>query len=217
MGQIGADGLSDHSENRLGLSAILHATPRNAMPTHARRLSPELALCASLLLSMPAAGRPNQQAFIHPFGELRAYRQDWLVVCEERGKGVCRMVNMNLNSKAEPFFGHSELTLYPKGQYPLPSGYSEYGGAAFISFFKRDMPALQCPVSFAVDGKPVAELQPHQNIFDNTSEAKGQKPIAMETYWLEGPTAERLFGPLRRGRWLDIGYCEDGANSTLSD
>ena len=184
------------------------------MPTPNRRPSPILALCASLLLSASAQGRPNEQPFIHPFGELRAYRQDWLVVCENQGRGVCRMVNMNLNSKAEPFFGDSELTVYPKGQYPLPSGYSEYAGAAFIGFFKRGMSALQCPVSFAVDGKPVAELQPHASIFDNTSKATGQKPVAIETYWTEGAPAEGLLAAFRRGRGLDIGYCKDGTKAT---
>lgn len=184
------------------------------MPTPTRRPSLILALYASLLLSASAQGRPDEQPFIHPFGELRAYRQDWLVVCDKKGRGVCRAVNMNLNSKAEPFFGDSELTVYPKGQYPLPPGYSEYAGAAFVSFFKRGMPALQCPVSFTVDGKLVAELQPHQGIFDNTSKAVGSKPIAIETYWTEGAPAERILAALRRGRWLDIGYCKDGNQAT---
>ena len=54
------------------------------------RLVRSILLSAGLgLMAVPAAADPW---FLHEFGELRAYFKDWLVVCEDEGRGACRAV-----------------------------------------------------------------------------------------------------------------------------
>jgi hypothetical protein len=164
-------------------------------------------------LSLNAYAKDGQP-FIHPFGELRVYYQDWLVVCEDKGQGVCRMVKMNLPSKKEHFFGTSQLTVYPGAQQPRKSAVSEYANLPFISFFKRGIPALQGVVDIAVDGKTIAQLQPNQHVFDNSSNETSKKPIAMETYWLEGDTAGQIIDTMRHGRLLSVRYWHNNTQMT---
>ncbi|MEM1077014.1 MAG: hypothetical protein AAGI09_00695 [Pseudomonadota bacterium] len=75
------------------------------MAGHARALA--LALGA-LLVGGPALADPDW--FLHPFGERRAYVQDWLAVCEEDGAGPCRLVRSNQDSRGPAF--DSRITLY---------------------------------------------------------------------------------------------------------
>ena len=152
--------------------------------------------------------------FIHPFGELRVYYQDWLVVCEGKGKGVCRMVNIKLATPSEHFFGDSQLTIYPGSQQPRKSAMPEYANAAFINFFKRGMLALQGKVTVIIDGKVIAQLQPNENIFDNTSIASKNKAIAMETYWLEGDVAWQILKAMPAGNRLSIRYWQNNTEQT---
>jgi hypothetical protein len=102
------------------------------------------------------------------------------------------MVNLNLLDKTSPFFGDSQLTAYPALQQPRKSAMPEYDNAAFISFFKRNMPALQGTVDIAIDGKTIMQLQPNQDIFDSSTKESHNKSIAIETYWLDGDTAGRI-------------------------
>lgn len=172
-----------------------------------------LVLCC-YAMSLTSGYAKDGKPFIHAFGELRVYYQDWLVVCEDKGQGVCRMVKMNLANKKEHFFGNSQLTVYPGLQQPRKSAMSEYANAAFISFFKRDIPALQGVVNIAIDGKNVAELQPNQNIFDSSSNEVSKKTIAQETYWLEGDAAEQILNNMQSGRWLSISYWQNNVQVT---
>lgn len=154
------------------------------------------------------------KVFIHAFGELRVYYQDWLVVCEDKGQGVCRMVNIKLNSKKDTFFGNSQLTVYPALQQPRKSAMSEYNNATFISFFKRDIPPLQGAVKIAIDGKTLTKLQPNDGIFDSSSNETSKKIIAQETYWLEGNTADLILNNMPSGRWLTFSYWKNNEQVT---
>ena len=151
----------------------------------------------------------ESKPFIHPFGELRVYYQDWLVVCENKGQGVCRMVNMKLDNPKDSFFGHSRLSVYPARQGARQSALPEYSNAATIEFFKRDAPPLQGVVSVAIDGKTIAELTPNADIFDSSSKA-----ISVETYLVEGDAANRIIDVMPKGRWFSIRYWRDNTQVT---
>lgn len=165
-------------------------------------------------LLLTSAYAKDGQPFIHSFGELRVYFQDWLVVCEDNGRGVCRMVNIKLTNPTDHFFGNSQLTVYPGLQQPRKSAMPEYANLAFMQFFKRDMPTLQGKVSIAVDGKEITELQPHESVFDYTSERSKNKGIAIETYWLEGDAAQRVIHALPVGKKLSIRYWQNNVEKT---
>ena len=147
--------------------------------------------------------------FIHPFGELRVYYQDWLVVCENKGQGVCRMVNMKLDDPKDSFFGNSRLSVYPDSQQDRQSALPEYRHAATIEFFKRDAPPLQGVVSVAIDGKTIADLKPNVDVFDSSSKA-----ISAETYLVEGQVAKRMIDVMPKGRWFSIRYWRDNTQVT---
>lgn len=178
-----------------------------------KKISKKCLLVLFYALSL-AADAKDGQPFIHPFGELRVYYQDWLVVCEDKGQGACRMVKMNLPSKKEHFFGTSQISVYPGAQQPRKSDMPEYANLPFISFFKRGIPALQGVVEIAIDGTGIARLQPNQAVFDSSSNETSKKAMAIETYWLEGATAGQIIDAMRHGRWLTVRYWQGGAQLT---
>jgi hypothetical protein len=164
-----------------------------------------LALCFySSLITISYSKEPK--TFIHPFGELRVYYRDWLVVCEDKGNGICRMVATKLNNKAEPFFGYTRLTLYPPSQFPRKSNNPDYTNQTFIDFFKRDLPPLQGAVTINIDGKQLLQLQPHHTIFDSQSNQQQHKVTALETYWFEADNASLLMAKMNTGKQLSIHY-----------
>lgn len=170
---------------------------------------PLLFLCAYGLFQA-AALAGDGKPFIHPFGELRVYHQDWLVVCENKGKGVCRMVNMKLDKKKDHFFGNSELTIYPAAQGLRESSVVGYKNAAVIEFFKRDMAKLEGMVSVEVDGKTIAEFKPNDGVFDSSS----QKNLALETYGFEGDAVKRILAAIPHGKRLKISYRQNDRQAT---
>ncbi len=105
--------------------------------------------------------------FMHEFGELRAYHKDWLAVCANGGKGACRVVQIKLENKNEPFFGDARLA--------VNEGDPE--GAPWIELFARNIPAPLGALIVRIDGKQVAALEP----------LKGYQPArnTMETYWID--------------------------------
>lgn len=165
-------------------------------------------------LLLTSAYAQDGKPFIHLFGELRVYFQDWLVVCEDNGRGVCRMVNIKLTNPTDHFFGNSQLTVYPGLQQPRKSAMPENVNFPFMLFFKRDMPALQGKVSIAVDGKVITELQPHESVFDYTSDRSKNKAIAIETYWLDGEVAQSVIHALPNGNRLSIRYWNNNVEKT---
>lgn len=133
-------------------------------------------------------GRP----FIHEFGELRVYCNDWLTVCEEKGEGTCRTATFGLEP-GQTFFSESELTVYP----------AQGGRPASVEFFHRGAPSPP-------EGDII--VQTENRIFELRREDFHLKrtplgtPI-LETYEITDP---RIVPPLIRdmlsGRWIYFSY-----------
>lgn len=73
-------------------------------------LKPFLLIVSLLLPNMLMAA--DNKPFIHQFGELRVYYKDWLVVCQDKGYGVCRMKTSILED-GQTFFDKSSVTYHP--------------------------------------------------------------------------------------------------------
>lgn len=50
--------------------------------------------CLTILAVCFATGAYADPWIMHPFGELRSYHGDWLAVCDDLGKGPCRLVHL---------------------------------------------------------------------------------------------------------------------------
>ncbi|WP_424971589.1 hypothetical protein [Dinoroseobacter sp. S76] len=68
---------------------------------------------AGLLAAGPALA--DLDWFQHPFGERRAYVQDWLAVCEDAGEGPCRLVRALQDARGPAFDSRVSLHLGPDG------------------------------------------------------------------------------------------------------
>ncbi len=57
-----------------------------------------------VVLALSATPIAAQEWFVHPFGELRAYHQDWLAVCQDEGAGPCRIVRAQPDANSSSAF-----------------------------------------------------------------------------------------------------------------
>ena len=133
-------------------------------------------------------------AFMHPFGELRVYFKDWLVLCADKGEGECRMVNyVNNNSKKKTgFFGDSRLTIIP----------AQENNPAVLEFFHRDAPSLIDSIRIAVDRKKFS--------FTTVDYETPEQNRMMETYILHNQTQlNTIFEASKPARWLIFTYAYD--------
>ncbi|WP_424966718.1 MULTISPECIES: hypothetical protein [unclassified Dinoroseobacter] len=74
-----------------------------------------LALATGLAVVPFAPALADLDWFQHPFGERRAYVQDWLAVCADSGAGPCRLVRSNQDSRGPAFDSRVSLHLAPGG------------------------------------------------------------------------------------------------------
>ncbi|CAA6822491.1 MAG: Unknown protein [uncultured Sulfurovum sp.] len=133
-------------------------------------------------------------AFMHPFGELRVYFKDWLVVCADKGEGECRMVNyVNNNTNIKTgFFADSRLTIIPARASKL----------ALIDFFHRDAPSLIDSIRITVDRKKFS--------FAAVDYETPEHNKMMETYILHNQTQlNTIFEASKSARWLTFTYAYD--------
>ena len=134
-----------------------------------------------------ADGKP----FIHPFGELRVYFRDWLVVCDESGNGSCRMVNYVYASvrPADPFFPKSRLSITP----------AQAGVAGVIEFYDAGAAADIGYLGIAIDGK--------QFPLERADYQTPTQTRMMESYFIHArDTLEQVVEHAIPGRWLAISY-----------
>lgn len=128
--------------------------------------------------------------FNHPFGEIRAYHGDWLVVCEESGMGPCRAVQ-TLLEPGETRVGPTRMALERQAS-----------GDYWISVFDMGLPveALD-PLIFDFDGEG--------RLISSDDWAPGEpgRPKVLFSFNITDPTlSAELIERMRAGRQLVIRY-----------
>ncbi|MBU1668210.1 hypothetical protein KKC13_07295 [bacterium] len=129
--------------------------------------------------------------FIHPFGELRVYFKDWLVVCADKGEGECRMVNyVNHDSKQKTgFFPDSRLTIVP----------AQSEKTASLDFYHKNAPSVIDSITIAVDRKKLS--------LDSEDYQTPEQNRMMETYVVDNETKlNTIIEASKPGRWLTFTY-----------
>ena len=103
------------------------------------RLVRSILLSAGLgLMAVPAAADPW---FLHEFGELRAYFKDWLVVCEDEGRGACRAVQYQPDPDGDGTWGIARMAVHRLSQ----------GGHGLVLYIKGMNSAAAHPVTVLID------------------------------------------------------------------
>ncbi|MEL6607485.1 MAG: hypothetical protein AAFO58_00745 [Pseudomonadota bacterium] len=152
-----------------------------------------LALVVSLFGSAAVAG----EWFLHPFGELRAYHDDWLAVCDDDGRGACRVVRAQADSGSGAFFD-ARLSLH-RGD-----------GGWWIEVMDRGMPeqALTA-LSFDFGAGRVVALAPGDWFLGELRYAN-----VAETVTVTDPAiVEDLIARLQAGRVVLLRYAPVGAGA----
>ncbi len=130
--------------------------------------------------------------FIHPFGELRVYFQDWLVVCADKGQGECRMVNYvnnPSNKKETGFFPDSRLSITP----------AQSTTTASLDFFHRNAPSVIDTITIGIDGTKFS--------LDAVDYEIPEQNRMMETYTVKNETKlTKIIEKSKPGRWLTFTY-----------
>ncbi|MEM9854705.1 MAG: hypothetical protein AAF841_09675 [Pseudomonadota bacterium] len=143
-------------------------------------------LALGALTSAPLAA---SDWFQHPFGELRAFHQDWLVVCAEKGRGACRAVRAQAAPGSDAFFDQ---------RVSLKRGDTGW----HIELMQRDMPERDLErVTFRFAREEIA-LQAGAWV-------PGERAVrnVAETITLtEGANVDAIIDAMRAGRFLEIGY-----------
>lgn len=166
------------------------------------RLARGLTLALALLFGglWPGTAVAESPWFLHPFGELRAYFSDWLVVCEDRGYGPCRAVNYQPDPAGDSTWGLARVALHH-----LPNG--TYG----IELYLRDMVAEKAdPVRISIEDW-AWDLAP-------SDWRPGELRVrnVLETLTLTDPvTTDELIGAMRAGDWMYVAT-GDGAQAEFS-
>ena len=148
----------------------------------------------ALLVLCSGAAAHDARPFLHEFGELRVYFKDWLVVCDDWGKGACRAVYYVLGEDGETFFGESVLRLHR----------AQTGAPIEIEFFDRGAPEPTGLMFIRVDGHEIASLSPRTDysayMYNGTTQV-------METVQFNNRrSVERMIAEMRAGRWLQFDY-----------
>lgn len=134
-----------------------------------------------------------------PFDELRVYYKDWLVVCNDRGAGTCRMVNYVYrpdNHERQSFFPDSRLSITPA------QGTQE----AVLDFYDRGAPPAINGLSLSVDQDRFA--------FDSADYQTPEQNRIMETYLVTHPNKlSQIIHLSKPARWLTVKYTGSSGES----
>ncbi|MEO1732875.1 MAG: hypothetical protein AAFR45_04490 [Pseudomonadota bacterium] len=140
-----------------------------------------------------------QNWFHHPFGELRAYHKDWLVVCQNDGAGDCRAVQIVLDA-GDTRVGPSRLALERDGD-----------GTYRVVVYDKGMPSSGIdPVRFEFDGA-ITVLDSGDWIYGEPS-----IPNVQETFSIpDREVAHGLIEDMKAGRFLTVRYTDGNATFSL--
>ncbi|HHH19945.1 MAG TPA: hypothetical protein ENK86_05510 [Campylobacterales bacterium] len=134
-----------------------------------------------------------------PFDELRVYYKDWLVVCNDRGAGTCRMVNYVYrpeNHERQSFFPDSRLSITP----------AQEAQEAVLDFYDRGAPSEITELSVSVDRDRFA--------FDSADYQTPEQNRIMETYLVTNPNKlTQVIDLSKPARWLTIKYTGSSGES----
>ncbi|PRY93262.1 invasion protein IalB [Hasllibacter halocynthiae] len=163
-------------------------TTRRRRSCRRRGLAPAAAaLLAVLCLPAPPAAEtvPEGAWFEHPFGGRRSYQGDWLVVCDEAGRGPCRAVQY-VHLVDGGFFGKGRLSVNPDAE-----------GGPVLTLWGRELDAAGTArrgLGIAIDGGPerVVDVRP------------GGPDGPGDPQKVTVPDAEGLIEAMRAGRWMHV-------------
>lgn len=123
---------------------------------------------------------------MHPYGELRAYHGDWLAVCNDRGEGPCRAVQIVLDP-GETRVGPARLSLEQNAS----------GGLDVVFFHVLLMAGIADPLILDLDGEEWT-LTP-----DEWSPGEPGLPNVIAAFHLSDPAlAGELVQRMKAGRRL---------------
>jgi len=144
----------------------------------------------TILLSINLLQAKEGVPFIHSFGELRVYYKDWLVVCQDKGEGECRMVNyLNQNNQPTGFFPNSRLSIVPM----------QGSNQMVLDFYQHN--ALS-----TIEGITI-ELGEKRFDFNSSDYKTPDETRMMETYILHHQSKlSSLIEHSKKARWLVFSY-----------
>lgn len=150
----------------------------------------KLKIIITLLLSINLLHAKEGVPFIHSYGELRVYFQDWLVVCQDKGEGECRMVNyLNQNNQPTGFFPNSRLSIVPmQGSNKL-----------LLDFYQHNAPSTITGISI--------ELGQKRFDFVSSDYKTPKQTRMMETYTIQHQDKlASIIEKSKGARWLTFTY-----------
>ncbi len=148
-----------------------------------------LRACLSAIIVMGAGSQAFAgKWFMHEFGELRAYHQDWLAVCADAGKGACRIVQLKVKAD-DTFFGDGRLTVNEGDPESNP----------WIELVVMDGLEASEPLTVIVDGQTLATLEPQTGYMRDRN--------TINAYIIdEAKIVGRLLPAMRAGRYITFDY-----------